>query len=343
MSLSFLSNATQSLITAIVTGFRPVAKAVYEIGTGKQAGYRPAEELGLMMKQLHADTMREAGAIGKISKTVLKPFEFVEYNVNQRIAARAGEIAMEDLNTALQRGQTLSETKLRFMRESGIDTSRVLARGSLTHDEIMKGAYGIVDRTQFLMRPSALPWVMQSSPFMRLVFQMKSFAVRAGSSIKREVYNEAKQGNYAPLMRMATTYPLVGSQLREAQSFIRGRKPETQKTLGQTGKTIEDMLMVGGIGILGDMLISLGRGKESALGITTGPAIGDILEGGTFGADVGQAFWKEFVERQYGSAGKTGTALGRVGRFATKKVPFVGPRLSEWLKSPSERARTPKY
>jgi hypothetical protein len=159
----------------------------------------------------------------------------------------------------------------------------------------------------------------------------------------KEVVREAvEHKNYVPALRFAMAYPLAGELVRRVAALARGREVQPISEQHPLARIIQNSLFVGGIGILGDALISLERGKESALGLLLGPAVGTAVEAGTRGMDIlGSA-----LQERRGVAGATQKrkqATKGMARFLMRKVPFIGGRMVERSKSAVEKARTPKY
>jgi len=343
MPLSFISNATQTVITGVVAGARNTTRALYDTLAASTRGEltQITKELGIINKQITKSIEHEIGGaapklLQQAAHTALKPFEWVE-RFNQAVAARAGELATTRLSDKLARTGNLAPREWRWLKNSDIDIAAVQARGGgLLPHEIKRAAWGLLDRTQFLARPTAMPAVMSSSPLMRLAMQMKTFSTRASFAIWNEVVKEAKLGNYRPMQRLLTYYPLSGEVARRIGGTVRGREAEPlpEDVAGYIKRGLSNMMYVGGLGIALDSINAMTRGKEAALGFATGPGIADIAGEGKMLYDMFQHRFGGIAEqKKYKKAQKNWV------RGWAKRVPFAGPALNEMLKSPTERRK----
>ena len=350
MSLSFISNATQSAVTALVAGVGNTAKAVGQTVAHAIKDRRinqMADELGLLnkasMQAIHREIAGAApGKLAKVTEKVLLPFELVEGGLNQNIAARAGLNRMREINTRLEKSGTLRGWEKAWLKRAGLDVSDILERGKLSQIDMRNGAWAIVDQTQMLARPTAMPNIMRANATMRVLFQMKTFAARMSRTIIEEVFKEGiERGNWRPLARMVAVFPIAGEGARRAQSFARGRELkeidwEDPKALLQ--RAVENSLYVGGIGIVTDLARSAALGKEALLSAAIGPAATSVAELTTGAVRLGQHRFGGPQEKR-----KYETAMKYMGRQITKRIPVVGPMLAEQQKTQQQRRQSRKY
>ena len=349
MPFSFVSNATQSFITAIVVGARNTTQAVAEVlfdaATRREL---PAivKELGIINRTVAKSLQHEIsgaapGFLQKTAGVVLKPFEWVE-RFNQAVAARAGQLATLRLSRKLERTGKLAPREWRWLKNSDLDVAAIQARvtaggGGLLPQEVRRASWGLLDRTQFLARPTAMPYIMRRDPLMRLVFQMKTFAARATTAIMDEVGREVAAGNLNPAIRLLAYYPIGGELAKQVGRRLRGQEVMSPQevwdldTKSKVQRALHNMLYVGGLGIMTDFLSSTLRGQEAAAGYAVGPGVTDVLQEFVGLAQMGQHVLNLPEEQQ-----KLETSRKQFQRRQLRRVPFLGPRLAERTKSLQE-------
>jgi hypothetical protein len=143
-------------------------------------------------------------------------------------------------------------------------------------DTLRMGVIKFADDAIFQPNPNDIPMWAQT-PVGQLVFQLKSFPLMM-SRMTGHILSEANQGNFRPLMYLASVGPAFGVVTLSAKDMIqmRGgeddRSPELRKrnvlkALGYDKKVhgdendflgwyVESMMVMGGFGLLGDVIHS---------------------------------------------------------------------------------------
>jgi len=371
MSLSFVSNASQPAMNVVVNGLSDTVKGIWDTihSAASRGSMNPiTKELGIVRKAAEDALRHEMGGtivstrFGQVADKILAPFMKVEGPWNSNLAAASGQRTMQRLSKKLEsltfeEGTDASarlakvETALRpsewrNLKKSDLNINEIKSRiassgGGLNWNEIRRGSWGMVDRTQFLQRPTAVPYLTRSSSMARVLTQMKSFSMRATGMIMEEVVKEAKLGNYAPLARLAVTFPIVGEASRQANTVLRhpitGKEEFPTDAQGLIKRALEDSIYVGGIGIFSDAVRAAARGKESWTGFFAGPGITDIGSEVKSIYDMAQHRFGGLAEKQKYEESQRKWLMGWA-----KRVPFAGSAIAETMKTPQEIAKTIK-
>lgn len=371
MSLSFVSNASQPAMNVVVNGIKDTVKGMWHTihqAASKGSMNAITKELGIVRKAAEEALRHEMGGtivttkLGKLSDIVLAPFMKVEGLANRNVGSAAGLETMQrlrrklntiafdasdDASARLAKVETaLRPSEWRLLKKSDLNINAIKTRiastgGTLNWNEVRRGTWGLVDRTQFLQRPTAVPFLTRSSSMARVLTQMKSFSMRASGMIMEEVVKEAKAGNYAPLTRLAVTYPIVGEASRQVNSVIRhpitGKEEFPTDAQGIIKRALEDSIYVGGLGIFSDAVSAASRGKESWTGLFAGPGITDIGSELKSLFDMSQHRFGGPAEKQKYDESQRKWLMGWA-----KRVPFAGSAIADTMKTPQEIAKTIK-
>jgi hypothetical protein len=159
--------------------------------------------------------------------------------------------------------------------------------------------------------------------------------------IMEEVVREAKVGNYAPLARLAATYPIIGEASRQVNTVVRhpltGKEEFPTDAQGIIKRALEDSIYVGGLGIFSDAVSAAMRGKESWTGLFAGPGVTDVGSELKSFYDMAQHRFGGLAEKKKYEEAQRKWLMGWA-----KRVPFAGSALAETMKTPQEIAKTIK-
>ena len=145
-------------------------------------------------------------------------------------------------------------------------------------NKVREAIIKFADESIFQPNPNDVPLWAQT-PVGQLVFQLKSFPLMM-SRLGGYVLQEANQGNFKPLISFATLGPAMGGVTLSVKDIVQSRGGEEQrdpevrkrniaKILGYDSKThgddyndflgwyIEGMMIMGGFGLLGDVMHSV--------------------------------------------------------------------------------------
>lgn len=130
--------------------------------------------------------------------------------------------------------------------------------------------------SQFIPTRSSTPFLW-ATPFGRVLFQFKNYALQQGILIRDQVIAEAARGNLKPLATFAGFYPLAGEAIGTTLAALKDRDRPTD---GLT-RLVEDLSMVGGFGLVQSMVLAAqyGRMQDFFLGptVTDAMAVGEAI------------------------------------------------------------------
>jgi hypothetical protein len=181
----------------------------------------------------------------------------------------------------LLRGRSLEKAR-RQMRSIGIDlddtvkglrTGR-LQMGTREWAELEQTAtFGMAQWTQFIPSPLRRPMAW-NSPWGRVMFQFKTFALGQGRFLRDAVFAEAARGNLAPMAYFLSIYPIAGELVGDVKAIVRDKdRPDNM-----VARLLNDYTMVGGMGIVSDGFTAarFGRFGDWFFGPTAGDAFNTI-------------------------------------------------------------------
>ncbi len=308
-----IANASQSNMTALITGYGNLAKGFQELQT--QGGKDFARLAGATIEQTMRD-LNEALGVGKFGSTVLKYTGFSKVEqFNRMLAANSGKVFAHDLVAKLKDGATgrAADTYRRHLRALGIEPMDVIKQGfTLTQDQELSAARSVIARSQFKVRPQELP-LYWHGPLGKFVTQFSSFAFKAGKAINDEVVREARQGNYKPLARFLLVTPLVGEVFADAQALVKGGKDRPDNIVARVA---DNYASIGALGLAWDAFRSTGYGEVGVLRRMVGPNLSDL------------------AQIAYGLRNPK-----QLGRVAVQNIPVIGPALRPTLFPPKKQKK----
>lgn len=336
LGLAVVVNATQSLNTSAVTGMQNTARAFMEAFTkeGKDFAFKSGSIFNEFTQAMYG--VSDDGITAKMANEVLGRTGFTAMEKNNRvIAAIAGKHFAEEQARKLiaGEGKTISAVKAgEALRKMGIRPEKVLASKGLVDDDLLQAARSVTTRTQFRARIQDSPeWAI--SPVGKVFNQFKNFTENQWKFLREELVNEAKQGNWAPIMRYAALAPIAGEGQKRLKAMITGKEPIN---LGDTfvERLIDDAASVGALGLLYDMIKSIQYKGPSWVGAMSS-GVEDL---GRTSSNVFQAV-KPLIDRFMGEDEVQLLNLQPLTRQIAESVPVVGPRIVESMKSETEKKR----
>lgn len=267
-----VSNVSQSVNTAAVTGTLNTARNfLKEFISG--AGQRKfAVKSGALSGFESGKITEEAmGTANRIIRSVGAPFFSKTEQMNRSIAANAGKDFAKQLFQKTLRGDMEAGRKL---TEMGIDVQKASKRGRLLISDLNKAARNIVKRTQFTTSPLDLPYGF-STPAGKVLTQFKNFAYKQGEFVINELFGPAiERGDFVPLVRYKLLGTAAGEITGDVKAYITGRR--RPKTVQE--RKIENLMNVGGAGIIGDLINATKFGKEGILEWLAGPSVSEAAK-----------------------------------------------------------------
>lgn len=320
-----LGNATQPVNTASVAG------VVRTMAASAKAAFNPAERrfadlTGSTLDSVIKEVREGGGWSDRVTGKAMLGFGEVE-KWNRRLTAIAGrdfarDMAARAAGTAsgLNRIGTQGGAR-RALERLGLDADAIVKRGGkLTPDEEISAARNIVERTQFRTDPQDIPeWA--SHPLGRMVFQFKAFPYAQTAFIKRDLIDEARKGNVAPLVRFAILAPLAQAAATETRNLVQGRDPEedpgmraVQYALGPLGLVGDVSRTVFGIN---SKYVPAERRASMLVGSMLGPTAGTLTEAAVAGLNASDILFHPDPE-------KVDQRLTPGLRMALRQLPYVG-------------------
>jgi hypothetical protein len=178
-----------------------------------------------------------------------------------------------DLTEMLTQGKRVKYAR-RQIRSFGLDPDEILKRGRVTDQELQLAGKRVSDETQFRGNMMDLPeqWLTGHG---RLVTQFKTFVYNQAMLLKRSVADEARHGNYRPLVFLLSAYPIVGAGYDTLvnQVLLGKQSPDTLPDWYFRGLTA-----VGGLGIAQTVFESTIYGEKALMSDLLGPTAGDAIK-----------------------------------------------------------------
>jgi len=358
LPLAFIQNMTQNTLAGVVAGMKPWMQATSERAgffgpDGWEKAREAAEVTGVWYRQSIRDMEAQAGLVESsklagLGRFTMWPWRASELNINRTIAPRTGILALERVDQMLRSGQQLSNTTKAFLRQVDLDPDQLQRQGNVTEEQIKRGAWGVLDQTQFMERPSAIPALFDprgplgaAGPF---IFQWKGYVVRLNRLIWQGMIQEARQGNFAPLSRFALLVaPIAGELVGKARAAIgnRDRKwiwdEEGWDLLGHYVKNMSEGL---GMGIMAEALERIAiAGKTGLYEFVAGPGLSQIFRAAA-GAYEGATRAFDLKEGTLDAQRAMERWFRDTGRSAVKEVPLVGRPVAARLYTESEQMGT---
>jgi hypothetical protein len=235
-------------------------------------GYARALKSGAILESV----MKENGRLvagTRFGEKLLKYTGFTSTEkFNRVVSANAGISYAQSTARKLVKNPSSKVLRAR-LQELGINPESILSQG-ITERDLMMAGQKMSEITQFRSRPVDLPAFVQS-PEGKTIFQFKSFAYQQTKFLKDRLKAQTKIGNYGGIARdliiLGTVFPMTGEVVGDIRSLITG----TTRPTDALDRYLEDITMVGGLGIMVDVFVSAGWGRlaEWIIGPTAGTAV----------------------------------------------------------------------
>jgi hypothetical protein len=329
-----IANASQPTLLAIRTDIATAAQGLTR--TMRPGGSQAARELGTIAEMAMREFYDEVAGVpkpGRVSRVVLAPYNTVEI-WNRAVGSNAGRVWADKLERVVG-GARRPRTEAWLRREldrlafSPDEVQAILRERRLTPEAKERIAWAIADQTQYLARRARRSEFFNTAVG-RVLGQFKQFAINTGRLVNQAVIQEARAGNWAPAARMAILFPLVGEVVEDLRSLVRG----TERPDSLAARVFENFFAVGGLGVATDYVQNLARaGARGTLDFFAGPFMADV-------AKLAERAWNTAAALVGDDEVRVTRELQETGRFAVRQVPYVGPPLSEALRTdPKAEAR----
>lgn len=334
LGLSSIGNITQGVNTAAAGGIgRTIKNTVKKSFSKGDKEY--VAKTGVADEQVAHEALFGEQGINKFRQVTAPFFEPIEKG-NRATAALVGRDQARSLAKKAAKGDAGAADKLQ--RDFGITAKK---SGKLTQAEDIQAGRSMVERTQFRTSPQDLPgWA--STPTGKVLTQFKRYPYKQTQFLKREIIDEARRGNAAPLVRLAATSVPIGVGANYVQDKLRGnnfKESPVQKAA--------NTLSYGGFGDLTLGTVSrLFSGAKDANAFATnaiktlgGPTVGDTVNAAKAGFDAAKGDAKPVAREVLKHVPVVGSvATNRVLPYSTPSNATTNPDGSKKL-TPTEQAK----
>jgi hypothetical protein len=348
LPLAFIVNFSQPGLTALRTDLGTTARAFAQSLRHPTEGAQIARDLGTLSRESVRELYQELTGTPELEKGVgrkVMDWAMTPFNISERwniiVSSRAGEMWAGKVDRWLQNGERPEFVRrelerLNFSREE--IEGRIRDR-RLQGDDAARIAWSIVDQTQFLERKARRSEFF-SSPLGQALGQFKSFSINEGRLLNQMVVKEALRNRDPKVIaNLAATlgivFPIVGELVLDTRALARGRQRERGVDDGGdlALRLLENFLAVGGIGLASDFVETANqRGVRGALSFAAGPGVTDagevIYRSIRQGANTAKGDWDKMAKDAQSDL-----------RYGARMVPFVGPQLSQALRTDPKAAK----
>ncbi len=174
----------------------------------------------------------------------------------------------------------------RKMARVGIDAAslnRAVSRGKFTPKEVADAMVMFADQTQFANTMSNQPLWWRRSPWLRRLFQFKTFGARQIGLIWDHVAKEAANGNMGPSVRFLGAMIITGELYQTVSDILSGKdrsiisglfNDREEDARDWATRTLNSFKQGGGIGLVADVVF----GMENFLGGPTYATLKNVAE-----------------------------------------------------------------
>lgn len=202
--------------------------------------------------------------------------------------ATSQEWAIKDALPALIRDFANGKYRRELLRLglSNDEINTAVSKGRWSQDQLNRIGLKAVDSGQFRYGALDLPLSWQS-PWGKVATQFKSFVWQQGTFVKNVIVDEARNGNYHPLMTFLLVTQMLGEPIiavKRLPKAVTSWEDVFRTDLNMIERVIDTQLSVAGLGILGEAfermyLRASGKYYVSSMDLLVGPTVSDIADG----------------------------------------------------------------
>ena len=272
LAFAQILNIGQNINTLLSTDAPTFLKALAWSFT--EEGKKNALKSGSILETILRETRKIAGGEEGFGSGFLRYVGFTATEkANRTVATNAGIIYASKTLQKLKRNP-LNRVYRTRLEELKINPDEALKKGYLTDNELLMAGQIMSEKTQFRNRPIDLP-AFVASPEGKLIFQFKTFAYHQTKLLKDRFLQQIRNNNYSGLARdlmiLSTVFPLTGEIIADIRSLITGQERKTEAF----DRYLENLITVGGMGILSDTIQSASWGRLSEY--ILGPAVSSTI------------------------------------------------------------------
>jgi hypothetical protein len=331
MGMSTLSNISQHTNTATVAGVRTTAKAIKEAAHDPKAAEQLALKAGVNVHEMTDEltqalyeAQRKNPAVNA-AEWLLKINGFKEVEKGNRLVAT---IAGRDFILNLAKNPEKYSDEL---AEYGLNSHKIAQKG-LSQDDLHRGIYEFVGKTQFYTDTMRLPGWTTKTGTGEIVSTLSKFSFKQTKLLKDNIVKNLMKGNPVPLMRYLFVGSVFGELTGDVRNAITGQEREYTWSEIQDGVAQgdynpllhrmlkENVARAGGYGYMYDMAQNMEFAKEPwekplvALG-PVGSDVRDVIKGFQTHSEEGGEKATEYATKQ-----------------VVKRIPFLDPALTQGKK-----------
>jgi hypothetical protein len=329
--------------TSYLTTIKAILKTISNPKEAHELAVRSGQFFSALSEEM-ANGVSKYSLMGRLSNKFMKGIQFnLSDHWNRMYSAVAGKMHINNMTTRLLKKNSDAYARRELLKLK-INPDDVLKKGFVDEETMLDGVYEIARDTQFTNNVNDLPAMHANNPWFKMMFQFKSFAYKQGAFLKKHVYNEAKAGNYRPLLGMAlstmTFGELVGTTRAYAVDSIAAlfgkddwkyTTRRSEMTFGE--REMDNFFMSGGLGIVYDTLRQTEYGKEFFTESILGPSAGTALD---VGVPIASGLFKSSKLDLEGAAKDAQTAVSE----GFGQAPFAGKHLRDIFKPEKSKGQS---
>ena len=256
------------------------AFSIYGKGLVKSLGKEGGEftdRAGAALETTLMEIAGEAGSISKWGEGYLKLVGFIgAEKLQRRLGANLGRSYAEHLQSRYERvisgaiKDATGKKKISLMKE--MKEAGLPIRRAVTGQDLERAGLRFSNMVNFRNTPDNLP-IMSQSPYAKVFRKFKTFAFHQGVFVKENVMKPFLQGNPLPLLWYTGPAATMGMGIDELRRFFKSDDRE----LNGLERYLRGITMIGGFGLMQDILSSAKDSPERAASSMVGPAISDAL------------------------------------------------------------------
>lgn len=331
LGVGAVTNVGQSISTAAYTNLPTAIKsAVYSLFKNKEEAKYFTKATGEILDSSKREFAESFGGNERLASKFLKFVKFTaSEEFNRIVAGNAGRFEIRNLAKSLLKNPNDSQV-IRAIKKFGVDPQDIIKEGGVSLDTEIKAAKNVIENTQFKTQPYDLPYSW-SSPVGKILTQFKSFSYKQSKFIiklTKNIFSEAKQGNFKPLLNAAVTFgiaaPLVGEVLGDIKAFLKNKSRKDEKPVE---RYLNNLFFTASLGLLEDVgtLMTGKYGASGNIGVVAGPTASDAYKL----LEAGQSLLKD--RKTMTGMKEVKSRITPLARFAVKQIPVVGPAIESAL------------
>lgn len=240
MGFSALKAVGHSVHAAMSSNTRAYVRGLIEASTNWKDAHDHAVISGAILEQYKTEMLREYGAKRKLSSKFLDAVGFQGTYEFGRVAAdaTARQFLERYALPKLTKGKGVDHYRRQLKEVYQLDDSSIdlaIQRGRWMEEDFNRAGKALSDKTMFTFDPSELPpaWRARSKePIadnvmggVRVLTLLKGYMFKTTALLRERLVDEAKKGNFRPLMPFLLLYPAMGELIADLTAlFTANRK-----------------------------------------------------------------------------------------------------------------------